>query len=53
LTHAEHHPLALTRLPWKMVQGPSAAPALPVKRLHVAHVAALSVRLVDFVASTT
>src|SRR5258706_286474 len=53
LTHAEHQPLAVTSLPWKMVHGPSAAPALPEYWLQLAHGAVLSVRLVDLVASIT
>jgi len=51
LTQAVHQPLALTILPPNMLQGPSAAPALPEYRLQLPHIAVLSVRLSALVAS--
>ena len=51
LTQAVHQPLALTSLPPNMLQGPSAAPALPENKLQLLQKAVLSVRLEALVAS--
>src|SRR6266852_3930941 len=51
LTQAVHQPLALTSLPPNMLQGPSAAPALPENKLQLLQTAVLSVRLGALVAS--
>jgi hypothetical protein len=39
LTHAVHHPLALTSLPPNTLHGPSAAPGLPEYKLQLPHTA--------------
>src|SRR5207253_6316613 len=51
LTQAVHHPLALTSLPPKMLQGPSASPGFPEYKLQLPHTALLSLRLLALVAS--
>src|SRR5689334_15714169 len=51
LTQAPHHPFALTSLPPKRLQGPSASPGFPEYKLQLPHTALLSLRLLALFAS--